>query len=119
MEKSFQSPKLAEWLKAKTENDYDQLEFGLVKMDVKGIVTAYNRAESEIAGVKKENAIGKHFFTQIAPCTNNFMVAEKYKDETLDELVPYIFTYITKPTKVTLRLLKDDSGYQYLLVQKV
>jgi hypothetical protein len=45
------------------------------------------------------------------------MVAEKYMGDVLDETIPYIFTYITKPTKVKLRLIKGKNGYQYLLTQ--
>lgn len=117
MEQSFDTPNLLEWLDAHTEMDYDQLDFGIVKMDYKGTVVAYNSAESAIAGIAKEHVKGKHFFTQVAPCTNNFMVAEKYTAIKLDETIPYIFTYITKPTKVILRLIKGKNGYQYLLAQ--
>lgn len=115
MKKSFNDPDLPEWLDA--EVDYDQLSFGVVKMDHKGIVTEYNRTESNLTGIAAENAIGKHFFTQVAPCTNNFMVAERYSQRILDEFLPYIFTYITKPTKVELRLIKGLKGNQYLLAQ--
>jgi len=117
MEQSFDTPTLPEWLDAHTETDYDQLDFGVVKMDYKGTVVAYNAAESAIAGISKDHVKGKHFFTQVAPCTNNYMVAEKYMGDVLDETIPYIFTYITKPTKVKLRLIKGKNGYQYLLTQ--
>jgi photoactive yellow protein len=84
-------------------------------MNYKGIVTAYNSTISDIGGISKENAMGKNFFTQVAPCTNNFMVAEKYQQDLLDEEIPYMFTYITQPTPVILRLLKGKKGNQYLL----
>lgn len=115
MKKLFNDPNLPEWLDA--EVDYDRLSFGVVKMDYDGIVTEYNRAQFDLTGVAAENAIGKHFFTQVAPCTNNFMVAERYRQSILDESLPYIFTYITKPTKVELRLIKGPKGNQYLLAQ--
>ncbi|TKC63566.1 photoactive yellow protein [Pedobacter hiemivivus] len=109
---------LPTWLDANTDEAYDDLDFGIVRMDYRGIITAYNSAESALSGVTKENAIGKHFFTQVAPCTNNFMVAERYKEEELDEVIPYMFTYVTKPTKVELRLIKAKNGNQYLLAHK-
>ena len=49
--------------------------------------------------------------------SNNFMVAEKYQTEVLDEVIPYMFTYITKPTPVELRLIKGKNGNQYLLAK--
>ena len=118
MNYELNSPNIIEWLDEQTNETLDMLEFGVVKMNIDGIVLHYNTAETQIAGVKKEKAIGKHFFTQIAPCTNNFMVAEKYKQEVLDEEVPYIFTFVTQPIMVVLRLLKGTKGYQYLLVKK-
>jgi len=108
---------LPAWLDANTEEAYEQLSFGVVRMDNFGIITAYNDSQSALTGVTKETAIGKHFFTQIAPCTNNFMIAERYKEEVLDEIIPYMFTYVTKPTKVELRLIKGKKGNQYLLAQ--
>lgn len=117
MEQSFNDANLLKWLDNATEEDLDLLGFGVVRMNHQDIVLAYNNAECKISGFEKENTIGKNFFIQVAPCTNNFMVSEKYKNDDLDETLPYIFTHITKPTKVILRLLKGKVGYQYLLAQ--
>ncbi len=103
------------------DNDaYDELDFGLIKMDRKGNVLAYNKWEAQLAANNQEAVIGKNFFTQIAPCTNNFMVSEKYGlfEGQLDESMDYVFTYRIKPTPVRLRLLAhESSSNQYLAVQ--
>lgn len=103
------------------DNDaYDELDFGLIKMDRKGNVLAYNKWEAQLAANNQEAVIGKNFFTQIAPCTNNFMVSEKYGlfQGQLDESMDYVFTYRIKPTPVRLRLLAhESSSNQYLAVQ--
>lgn len=114
----FEDPSLAEWLDASSDKDFDTLDFGVVKMDYNGMIHSYSSSQSNLSGISKENAIGKHFFTEVAPCTNNFMVAEKYNTAQLDETLPYMFTYITKPTSVTLRLIKGNKGNQYLLAKK-
>jgi len=114
----FDAPSLAEWLDANSSESFDSLPFGVVKMDHTGIVLSYSNSQSILSGVSKENAVGKHFFTQVAPCTNNFMVAEKYNAKQLDETLPYMFTYVTKPTPVELRLIKGSNGNQYLLAKK-
>jgi photoactive yellow protein len=119
MSKNFDSPDILVWLNEQQDDALDKLNFGIVKMNFTGQVIFYNQEESVIAGVSKENAIGKHFFTQVAPCTNNFLVAEKFKNAVLDEQVQYIFTYITQPIPVLLRLVKGTGDYQYLLVKKV
>jgi len=102
-----------------TADQLDDLPFGVVRMDRLGIVADYNRFESNLSGLPPDRVIGKHFFEQIAPCTNNFMVASRFGEDSLDEQLDYVFTYKMKPTKVRLRLLKSPaSGHQYLLVEK-
>ncbi len=89
--------------------------FGVVKMSHDGTVTDYNDIQSKQTGMSKAAVMGKHFFTQVAPCTNNFMVAQKYENNsTIDETVPYTFTLKMAPTPLTLRLIKD-AATQYLL----
>jgi photoactive yellow protein len=117
MKQSFDDANLLDWLDNAEAEDLDNLDFGVVRMNYENIVVDYNDAECKISGYNKINTIGKHFFEQIAPCLNNFMVSEKYKNDVLDETLPYIFTHIMKPTKVILRLIKGELGYQYMLAK--
>ncbi|WP_119395087.1 photoactive yellow protein [Salinibius halmophilus] len=92
--------------------------FGIVKMSHDGKVTDYNDWQSKFTGMSKSAVIGKHFFSQVAPCTNNFMVSQKYDaGATLDESLDYTFTLKMAPTPVKLRLLKGANS-QYLLCNK-
>ncbi len=105
-------------LEAQAEQ-YDALAFGLIVMDADGIVLAYNQAESRFAGIPPEKALGYDFFADVAPCTNNYLVAGRYEEESLlDEQIDYIFTVKMRPTRVRLRMLKNQSaGRQYLAVR--
>ena len=117
---TFSETDLCQLLNQVSDSSLDELPFGVVKMDLTGKVLAYNKAESRITGVAPEEAISKHFFSEIAPCTNNFMVASRYEQMFLDEELDYIFTYVTTPTRVRLRLMRaPDSSYQYLLVKSL
>lgn len=100
-------------------DELDALPFGVIRMESGGIVQNYNLFESELAGLNRDQVIGKDFFVQVAPCTNNFMVREKYTemDSSLDETIPYVFTYKMTPTKVSLRLLGTKDATWYLLVE--
>ena len=114
----FSEPGLGKLLNQLGDAELDTFPFGIVKMDLTGKILFYNQAESKIAGVAAEQAIGKHFFTQVAPCTNNFLVATRYGETSLDEELDYIFTYVMTPTRVRLRLLRAfGSPFQYLLVK--
>ena len=48
----------------------DSLPFGAIQLNHEGIILQYNDYESRLAGVDKSRAVGKNFFTEIAPCTD-------------------------------------------------
>ena len=115
----FDDPDLGRLLEGASDTDLDGEDFGVVRMDRSGAVAFYNRYESDLSGLSPERVVGRHFFEDVAPCTNNFMVAERFAEESLDEQLDYVFTYRMRPTKVRLRLLKPLVGvYQYLLVRR-
>ena len=107
-------------LDSAAEPEIADARFGLIAMDRDGRVLAYNRFESELSGLSSERVMGKHVFSAVAPCTNNYLVAQRFESETeLDESLDYVFTLKMRPTKVTLRLLKSAaSPRMYLLVAR-
>lgn len=111
---------LARRLDAMGSEELDALEYGVIRMSRDGEVTAYNLAEQQLSGLRPDQVVGRNFFSEVAPCTNNFMVAQKYQDnEELDELIDYVFTLRMSPTPVRLHLLKSaSSSHQYLLVHR-
>jgi len=116
---TFSDPNLLDWLDQQTPDQLDNASFGVVRMTREGVVVAYCKSESHITGIDPAYAVGKYYFTQIAPCANNMMVAAKYAQRDLDEELEYILTYVCEPVKVTLRLLKSPrSQYQYFLVNR-
>ena len=107
-------------LEGMDEGDLDALPFGVVGMTPDGSVTIYNRTESELAGLSRDTVVGHNFFYEVAPCMNNFMVAQKMFDApALDETLPYVLTVRMRPTKVKLRMLKgEDAERMYLLIDR-
>ncbi|MDE1180326.1 PAS domain-containing protein [Paraburkholderia sp.] len=98
----------------------DELPFGVIGFAPDAIVTVYNATESKNAGLSQSRVVGKHFFDEVAPCMNNFMVAQRFDDEpTIDAVIPYVLTLRMRPTPVRLRLLKaPDAGTRYVLVER-
>ncbi len=97
----------------------DELAFGVVAMDLEGTVLAYNLVESRLSGLAADRVLGVHFFSAVAPCTNNYLVAARFEENDLDDTIPYVFTLRMRPTPVRLRLLKRaDADHQYLLVAR-
>lgn len=115
----FADERLLDLLEAASPERIDELDFGLIAMDRGGEVLGYNAFESQRAGIARERVIGRNFFVDIGPCTNNYMVAERFHSgDDLDEEMDYVFTLRMAPTPVTLRLLaRKGSARQYLAVR--
>lgn len=98
--------------------ELDALPFGVIEMDRSGTVLRYNATESRYSGLSRDRVLGRNFFRQVAPCSNNHRVAERYALPELDETIDYTFALRMKPVPVTLRMLKPVQGANmYLLVQ--
>ena len=102
----------------------DRLEFGVIGFDAETVVTHYNAYESRAAGLSPQKVLGHPLFTVVAPCMNNFMVAQRFEDATetgseLDDTLDYVLTLRMRPVKVKLRLLASAaSATRYVLVQR-
>lgn len=114
-------PDLLDRLEAADDAALDAAPFGVVGMDKDNVVELYNAAESRIAGLSRDRAVGRPFFDAVAPCMNNFMVSQRFLDEdAIDAAIDYVLTLRMKPTRVRLRLLKAPAARRrYLLVQPV
>lgn len=98
----------------------DNLPYGVIGFAINGIVEVYNAAESRLAGLSPGKVMGQHLFTVVAPCMNNYLVAQRYDDEAeLDVVIPYVLTLRMRPTSVKLRLLRTaGQARRFLLIQR-
>jgi photoactive yellow protein len=102
----------------------DRLEFGVIGFDAETVVTHYNVFESRSSGLSPQQVLGQPLFALVAPCMNNFMVAQRFEDAAesnvaLDETIDFVLTLRMHPVKVKLRLLAGTKrGTRYVLVQR-
>jgi photoactive yellow protein len=121
---SFDARGLADILDASSPEQLDALDFGVIAFDLDTIVRRYNAVESQAAGLSPQRVIGEPLFTKVAPCMNNFMVAQRFEDAAadateLDDTIDYVLTLRMRPVKVKLRLLAGAGGStRYVLVQR-
>jgi len=115
----FDDIDLYDQLLSTSDADLQDTPFGVIALDAAHRVVFYNRTESTLSGLSTERVVGRHFFSEVAPCTNNFMVAHRFETEgELDATIDYVFTLRMKPTPVGLRLLaRPDTARRFLLVQ--
>ncbi|MDN4060921.1 phosphonate transporter [Massilia sp. YIM B02769] len=121
---TFDTRGLADLLDASSQEQLDALEFGVIGFDAETIVQRYNAVESQAAGLSPQRVLGEPLFTNVAPCLNNFMVAQRFEDAVdegseLDDTIDYVLTLRMRPIKVKLRLLASAGGaHRYVLVQR-
>ncbi|NMM37968.1 MAG: phosphonate transporter [Glaciimonas sp.] len=121
---SFDQPDLNDRLETLNADGLDQLDFGVIGFDSKTVVRLYNEFESKAAGLTSQRVLGHPLFTVVAPCMNNFLVAQRFEDavETgtaLDVTIDYVLTLRMRPVKVALRLLAAPrAAIRYLLVNR-
>lgn len=124
MSLSFDDPAAQSVLDSLDDHALNDLAFGVIGFDDQTLVRRYNTFESQAAGLARERVLGFPLFTLVAPCMNNFMVAQRFEDaaaagELLDATIGYVLTLRMRPAKVTLRLLAaPGSPMRYVLVQR-
>ena len=119
---SFDDPQLSNALAQITCSELDALEFGVIGFDAEGVVRNYNAFESKCAGLSVDRVKGQPLFTVVAPCMNNYLVAQRFEDAatsgcSLDATIDYVLTLRMRPVKVKLRLLAEPgAAMRFVLV---
>ena len=97
-----------------TEDDFDALPFGAIKLDTDGRILRYNLYESRLTERDPQEVIGKNFFTEVAPCTNVQEFAGRYRqgvsERKLDTTFPYRFRFPTRVVDVEITLILSADG---------
>jgi len=121
---SFDMPELGPKLALLSDTELDDVPFGVIGFDGDTIVCRYNRLESTAAGLSPQRVLGQPLFTNVAPCMNNFMVAQRFEDAhdqgvALDATIDYVLTLRMRPIKVALRLIAvPGAAVRYVLVRR-
>ncbi|GAB6091274.1 PAS domain-containing protein [Spirochaeta dissipatitropha] len=106
------------------DSDINGLAFGAIKLDAAGRILSYNKAEGDITGRDPKAVIGKNFFTEVAPCTNQPEFYGKFKagvaSDDLNTMFEYVFDYKMTPTKVKVHMIKSVVGDGfYIFVKRI
>ena len=122
--KSFQQPDLEKRLATFSADGADKLDFGVIGFDNEILVQVYNEFESKASGLSPHRVLGLPLFTVVAPCMNNYLVAQRFEDAlesgvALDETIAYVLTLRMRPVKVSLRLIATPgAAMRYLIVDR-
>lgn len=121
---TFEQDGLLAVLARLSDAELDVLDFGAIGFDAESVVRRYSAFESRMSGLSISRVVGQPFFTIVAPCMNNFLVAQRFEDAAasgteLDEVLDYVLTLRMRPIKVKLRLLAGAaSDLRYVLIKR-
>lgn len=109
---NFDTPRLGQALSQSSTEQLNALDFGVIGFNNEGLVKVYNAYESKMTGLSYLSVIDADLFNAVAPCMNNFLVAQKFEDAAhvkaeLDEIMDFVLTLKMKPTRVKLRLISS------------
>jgi photoactive yellow protein len=88
--------------------ELDALPYGMIQLDAAGRILRFNAVESRLASLPQAQQIGKHFFTEVAPCTKVQAFYGRFREgvirESLDTTFRFHFAFKQNPRDVTVRL---------------
>ena len=88
--------------------ELDALPYGMIQLDAAGRILRFNAVESRLASLPQAQQIGKHFFTEVAPCTKVQAFYGRFREgvirESLDTTFQFHFAFKQNPRDVTVRL---------------
>ena len=105
-----------------TAQELDALPFGVVRLDAECIVTFYSRTEAEQSGFRDRRAIGRNFFTQMAPCLSTpermRRIDEARRAGTLDIAFEQIGDFDDAERQLQVRVISASGGGVWVLLQR-
>jgi photoactive yellow protein len=80
-----------------TETELDTLPVGMIQLDRTGKVLKFNQTEAALARMAKDDALGKSFFDDVAPCTRvqefHGRFVEGVEKKSLHTVFDYVFKF--------------------------
>ena len=104
-----------------SEEDFDALPFGIIRIDRAGRILQYNAFESELSGQSVADVTGRNFFKDIAPCTDVADFHGRLLDTTPDEIVnmqfPFTFPF-EHPRRVFIHIVSGPRKSYWIFVSE-
>lgn len=103
-------------------DELNKLPFGLIEVNRDGTIISFNQSEEGLSRRSREQAIGRNFFTEIAPCAD---VKEfhgrfdKFLDsDALSEAFNYIYYFGAQAVAVQLTFVRVNQQIAFVLSKR-
>ncbi len=106
---SYDDIELAEVLTRIPRKGRDRMQFGIIELDLRGTIMAYNMGEAKVSGRNAADMIGKNFFSDIAPCTKTPEFYGRFKagveKGNFSARFDYLFNHEMNPVAVRVSMM--------------
>ena len=117
----FDEPRLAEAVERLPPEALDTLPFGAIRLDAEGVVRLFSLAERRLSGYREE-ALGRLFFAEIAPCMDIGSVRGRIEGALANGRLDLAFDHIgdfDDPTKeLCVRVQSATGGGCWIFVRR-
>ena len=101
----------------------DSFDFAAVCLDEQGTVVAFHEPDDELGRMDAEEVLGRRFFTEVAPSTNNRLFYGRYKrglyDGSLDAAFPYTFLHGEESNNLVVQLHRAERAeHSWILLRR-
>ncbi len=110
-------------LESRTDEQLDELPFGVVALSPEGKVLRFNLAESRLARLDRFTVFGRNFFGDVAPCTATPEFQGRFAQlvasgEPGPVRFPYVFDFAFGAQEVEVEVLRGAPERYYLLINR-
>ena len=109
-------------LEALSEEQLHRLPFGVVRLDEAGKTVFYSETEGRQSGFGERRTLGRHFFTQIAPCMDtkafNARIEQARKAGFLDIRFAHVGDFEDEHREIDMRVMSSSDGGLWLCLQR-
>lgn len=119
---SFDEPQLARAVEALPSDAVDALPFGAIRLDADGNVRFYSRAEARLSGYGARPALGKRFFTDMAPCMDTEAFRGRIEaaagTQRLDLEFGWVGDFVDRQRELTVRVQSASDGGCWIFIRR-
>ena len=121
-ETAFDDQDIVRQVERLSSAELDALPFGVVRLNADGEVSFFSRTEAEQSGYGSRPALGRRFFSELAPCMGSpefrNRVEQAHADRTLDILFEHVGDFGNATRVLRIRLKAASDGGTWLLLQR-
>jgi photoactive yellow protein len=120
---SFDEPELARAVEQLSAAAIHALPYGAIRLDRAGQIVFYSAAEARLSGYGSRPAMGRHFFTDVAPCLAHAgfrgRIEQAQAAGTLDIEFGYVGDFDDADKDVCFRIQSASDGGIWIFTQRL